>query len=129
MKIFVKDYDFKSLPFVYSQPSQVQRFMTSNGVYEFHKDGFYEIQYKEVKRDVRKMKHLEFLIEDVRVRRLHKTFHIPYDHFFVEEKREEVLVAPGITLVKETYHGKEDYYFETQEENAKLFIQLFGILV
>ena len=85
--------------------------------------------YKEVKRDVRKMKHLEFLIEDVRVRRLHKTYHIPYEHFFVEEKREEVLVAPGITLVKETYHGKEDYYFETQEENAKLFIQLFGILV
>ena len=129
MKIFVKDYDFKSLPFVYRQTAQVQRFMTSEGIFEFHKDGFYEIQYKEQRRDIRKMKHLEFLLEDVRVQRLHKTYYIPYEHLFVEEKREEVLVAPGITLVKETYCGKEDYYFETEEDNAKLFIQLFGILV
>lgn len=129
MKIFVKDYDFTRLPFVYSQRSQVQRFLTSDGVYEFHKDGFYEIRYKEVKRDLRKIKHLEFLVEDIQSRRVHKTYHIPYDHFFVEETREEAMVAPGITLVKETYCGKEDYYFETQEDHAKLFIQLFGLLV
>jgi hypothetical protein len=129
MKIFVKDYDFKRLPFVYTQKTMIQKFMTVDGVFEFHKDGFYEIQYKEIKRDVRKIKHLEFLLEDVRVRRLNKTYHIPYQHFFVEETREEILLSPGITLVKETYCGKEDYYFETQEDNAKLFIQLFGILV
>ena len=129
MKIFVKDYDFKRLPFVYTQKTMIQKFMTVDGVFEFHKDGFYEIQYKEIKRDVRKIKHLEFLMEDVRVRRLNKTYHIPYQHLFVEETREEILLSPGITLVKETYCGKEDYYFETQEDNAKLFIQLFGILV
>jgi hypothetical protein len=129
MKIFVKDYDFTRLPFVYSQRSQVQRFMTSDGVYEFHKDGFYEIRHKEVKRDLRKIKHLEFLIEDIQTCRVNKTYHIPYDHLFVQETREETMVAPGITLVKETYCGKEDYYFETQEDNAKLFIHLFGLLV
>jgi hypothetical protein len=103
--------------------------MTSDGIFEFNKDGFYEIQYKEVKRDVRKIKHIEFLIEDIQVRRLNKSYHIPYHHYFVEEMREEAIVCPGITLVKETYCGKEDYYFETHEQDAKLFIQLFGILV
>jgi hypothetical protein len=56
--------------------------MTADGVYEFQKDGFYEVQHKELKRDVRKLKHLEFLLEDVRVQRLHKTYHIPFEHFF-----------------------------------------------
>jgi hypothetical protein len=129
MKIFVKDYDFKSLPIVYTQKNRIQRFITLDGIYEFHKDGFYEIQYKELKRDVRKLKHLEFLIEDVRVCRTNKTYHIPFDHFFVEETREEVIISSGITLVKETYGAKEDYYFETEEDTAKACIQLFGILV
>jgi hypothetical protein len=129
MRIFIKDYDFKPLPFVYSQKIVIQRFITSDGVYEFHKDGFYEIQQKELKRDVRKLKHLEFLLEDLLIHRVHKTYHIPYDHFFIEETREEVIVSPGITLVRETYCGKEDYHFETQEDAAKACIKLFGLLV
>ena len=129
MRIFVKDYDFTSFPVEYQQRVQIQRFITPDGVFEFHKDGFYEIQHKDVKRDMRKVKHLEFLIEDVRIIPSHKTYYIPYDHFFVEETREEATVAPGITFIKETYCGKEDYYFETQEETAKVCVQLFGLLV
>lgn len=129
MRIFVKDYDFKTRSFTYSQTTKTQRFMTSDGVYEFQKDGFYEVQHKELKRDVRKLKHLEFLLEDVRIQRLHKTYHIPFEHFFFEETREEAIVSPGITLVKESYCGKEDYYFETQDDVTKACIQLFGLLV
>lgn len=129
MRIFVKDYDFKTLPFVYTQTALTQRFITTDGVFEFHKDGFYEIQYKEMNRDVRKLKHLEFLLEDIRIRRLHKTYHIPFEHFFFEEKREEAMISPGILLVKESYCGKEDFYFETQEDISKVCIHLFGLLV
>jgi len=82
MRIFVKDYDFKTRSFTYGQKTSIQRFMTSDGIYEFQKDGFYEVQHKELKRDVRKLKHLEFLLEDVRIQRLHKTYHIPFEHFF-----------------------------------------------